>query len=59
MSNHSSPTHFLNWPGGVRLPFFYGWLLVSVAFVTMAVGVNARTAFSLLFPGDPCRIRLG
>src|SRR5580700_11601071 len=33
-----------------RLPFFYGWLLVGVAFVTMAVGVNARTAFSLLFP---------
>src|SRR5215469_15413527 len=36
--------------GGVRIPFFYGWLLVSVAFVTMAIGVNARTAFSLLFP---------
>ena len=35
---------------GIRLPFFYGWLLVAVAFVTMAVGVNARTAFSLLFP---------
>ena len=34
----------------VRLPFFYGWLLVAIAFVTMAVGVNARTAFSLLFP---------
>src|SRR6202171_2687480 len=33
-----------------RLPFFYGWLLVAIAFVTMAVGVNARTAFSLLFP---------
>src|SRR5215472_6644704 len=33
-----------------RLPFFYGWLLVGIAFVTMAVGVNARTAFSLLFP---------
>src|SRR5580700_9844523 len=33
-----------------RLPFFYGWLLVGVAFVTMAVGVNARTAFSLLYP---------
>ena len=33
-----------------RLPFFYGWLLVAVAFVTMAVGVNARTAYSLLFP---------
>ena len=35
---------------GIRLPFFYGWLLVAVAFVTMAIGVNARTAFSLLFP---------
>jgi len=34
----------------LRLPFFYGWLLVGIAFVTMAVGVNARTAFSLLFP---------
>jgi MFS family permease len=33
-----------------RLPFFYGWVIVGVAFVTMAVGVNARTAFSLLFP---------
>jgi MFS family permease len=32
------------------LPFFYGWLLVAIGFVTMAVGVNARTAFSLLFP---------
>src|ERR671923_1018063 len=33
-----------------RLPIFYGWIIVAVAFVTMAVGVNARTAFSLLFP---------
>jgi MFS family permease len=33
-----------------RLPFFYGWVIVAVVFVTMAVGVNARTAFSLLFP---------
>jgi len=32
------------------VPFFYGWVLVAVAFVTMALGVNARTAFSLLFP---------
>src|SRR4051812_10742102 len=37
-------------PRSVRPPFFYGWLLVVVAFVTMALGVNARTAFSLLFP---------
>ena len=34
----------------MRLPFYYGWLIVAVAFVTMGVGVNARTAFSLLFP---------
>jgi MFS family permease len=33
-----------------RLPFFYGWVVIAVAFVTMGVGVNARTAFSLLFP---------
>ena len=31
-------------------PIFYGWILVGVSFVTMAIGVNARTAFSLLFP---------
>jgi MFS family permease len=34
----------------MRLPFFYGWVIVAVAFITMAVGVNARTGFSLLFP---------
>jgi MFS family permease len=34
----------------MRLPFFYGWVIVAIAFVTMALGVNARTAFSLLFP---------
>jgi len=33
-----------------RLPIFYGWIIVAVAFVTMAIGVNARTSFSLLFP---------
>ncbi len=33
-----------------QLPFFYGWVVVGVAFVTMAIGVNARTAFSLLYP---------
>jgi len=49
-SSKASPTPRVVPPGGVRLPFFYGWVLVAVAFVTMAVGVNARTAFSLLFP---------
>jgi MFS family permease len=33
-----------------RQPIFYGWVLVAVGFLTMAIGVNARTAFSLLFP---------
>jgi sugar phosphate permease len=33
-----------------RLPFFYGWIVVGVVFLTMAICVNARTAFSLLFP---------
>ena len=34
----------------MRLPFYYGWVIVAVVFVTMGIGVNARTAFSLLFP---------
>jgi MFS family permease len=34
----------------MRLRFFYGWIIVAVTFVTMAIGVNARTSFSLLFP---------
>ncbi|MGD9803079.1 MAG: MFS transporter [Hyphomicrobiaceae bacterium] len=33
-----------------RLPFYYGWVIVGIAFVTMAIGVTARTAFSLLMP---------
>jgi MFS family permease len=36
------------WPS--RLPFYYGWLIVGIAFVTMAIAVTARTAFSLLLP---------
>jgi MFS family permease len=38
----------LRWPA--RLPFFYGWVIVGIAFVTMAVAVTTRTAFSLLLP---------
>src|SRR3984893_10552389 len=34
----------------MRLPFFQGWIMVAVTFVTMAIGVNARTSFSLFFP---------
>jgi MFS family permease len=37
-------------PARLRLPFFYGWVIVAVVFVTMGIAVNARTAFSLLFP---------
>src|SRR5215470_16353046 len=33
-----------------RLPFYYGWVIVGIAFVTMALGVTARTSFSLLMP---------
>jgi MFS family permease len=41
----SRPNSFL-----ARLPFFYGWVIVAIAFVTMAIGVSARTSFSLLLP---------
>ena len=34
----------------MRPPFFYGWIVVGISFVTMALAINARTAFSLLFP---------
>lgn len=37
-------------PFHARLPVFYGWIIVAVVFVTMGIAVNARTAFSLLFP---------
>jgi MFS family permease len=33
-----------------RLPFFFGWVIIAVGFVTVALGVTARTAFSLMFP---------
>lgn len=33
-----------------RIPFYYGWVVIGIAFVTVAIGVNTRTAFSLLFP---------
>lgn len=36
------------WPA--RLPFYYGWIIIGVAFVTMAISVSARTAFSLFMP---------
>src|SRR5689334_12809888 len=33
-----------------HLPFYYGWLIIAIGFVTMAIAVTARTAFSLLLP---------
>ena len=33
-----------------RLPFYYGWVVIGIAFVTMSIGVSARTSFSLFFP---------
>ncbi len=37
-------------PPFARLPFFYGWVIIAIAFVTMALSVTARTSFSLLLP---------
>ena len=34
----------------MRWPCFYGWVIVAVACITMGIGVNTRTAFSLLYP---------
>tara|TARA_R110002072_G_scaffold4706_9_gene32901 strand:+ start:6382 stop:7722 length:1341 start_codon:yes stop_codon:yes gene_type:complete len=42
MTTGSSPT--------ARPAFFYGWVILGIAFVTMAVSVTARTGFSLFFP---------
>lgn len=42
---HGSTGHWSS-----RLPFYFGWLIVGIAFVTMAIGVTARTTFSLLLP---------
>ena len=33
-----------------RLPFYYGWVIVAIGFVTMAIAATARTSFSLLLP---------
>ncbi len=34
----------------LRAPFFYGWVVVAIAFVTMAITISARSSFSLLYP---------
>src|SRR5687767_2666117 len=40
------------WLGAGRRtpPFFYGWAVVAVVFVTMGLGVNGRPAFPPPFP---------
>lgn len=47
MTKDATPPHSTLF---TRLPFFYGWVVVAVAFITLGVGTNTRTAFSLLFP---------
>jgi MFS family permease len=47
MSLHSQ-TRARSW--AARLPFYFGWIIIAVAFITMSLGVTARTAFSLMFP---------
>ena len=39
MTDH--PRVGLAW--AARLPFFYGWVVVAVAFVTLAIGVRPGT----------------
>ena len=33
-----------------RLPFFFGWAIVAIVFVTVAIAVTARTFYGLLVP---------
>ncbi len=30
--------------------FYFGWVIIAIAFLTVAVSVTTRTAFSLMFP---------
>jgi len=34
----------------MRLPFFYGWIIIAVTFVTMAIASTRAPRFSLFFP---------
>ena len=45
MQPQSPPVSF-----AARLPFFFGWVIIAIAFLTVAVSVTTRTAFSLMFP---------
>ena len=41
----AAPPHW-----SARLPIYFGWVIIGIAFVTMAVSVTVRTAYSLLLP---------
>ncbi len=49
MTSTDTPLTGLNARLG-KLPIFYGWIVVAIVFVTMGIGVNVRTSFSLLYP---------
>lgn len=36
-----------------KLPVFYGWIVVAVSFVSMAIGVNAPTSLVVVLSADP------
>jgi len=36
--------------GRLDCPSFYGWIIIAVAYVTMAIGVTGRTIFTLVMP---------
>ena len=48
MARPPEPAHSLS--PLARFPVYYGWVVLGVAFATMAIGANVRVAFSLLFP---------
>ncbi|MFZ4709560.1 MAG: MFS transporter, partial [Zwartia sp.] len=45
---HERERTFNRWVS--RVPFYYGWVLIGIAFITIAIGISARTSFSLLLP---------
>jgi len=36
--------------GRLDCPSCYGWIIIAVAYVTMAIGVTGRTIFTLVMP---------
>src|SRR3981189_3493894 len=47
-SFHSRPGMTMH--NQMRLPFFYGWIIIAVTFVTMAIRGKPRPAVSLVLP---------